>query len=300
MMLVAVSILGVALFLWPFVLSGAPTPVVALSLALGTLAALAAVELATRRLDARRFALLAAIAGIDAALRLVLVTGVGGFSPIFFLLLTAGYVYGPSFGFICGATSLLASAVATGGIGPWLPYEMFGCGWTGAVAGIAGLNRRSTPGLRDIAVLALVAVIAGYAYGALLDVWDWTTFYRGSPSFGFLPGAGTAALLQRFGRFYLATSAVWDTFRAAGDALAVIVLGVPVLAGLTRVRSRLSFSVDRAGGAGSDGPAASDAGIATSPGHAGGTPRRSTGGSSAGPRAGGPAPQPVPTISKTG
>jgi energy-coupling factor transport system substrate-specific component len=177
---------------------------------------------------------------------------------------------------------------------------MFGCGWTGAVAGIAGLNRRSTPGVRDIAALAVVAVIAGYAYGALLDVWDWTTFYRGSPSFGFLPGAGTAALLQRFGRFYLATSAVWDTFRAAGDALAVIVLGVPVLAGLTRVRSRLSFSVDGAGGAGSDGPAASDAGIATSPGHAGGTPRRSTGGSSAGPRAGGPAPQPVPTISKTG
>jgi hypothetical protein len=39
---------------------------------------------------------------------------------------------------------------------------------------------------------------------------------------------------------------VWDTFRAAGDALAVIVLGVPVLAGLTRVRSRLSFSVDGA------------------------------------------------------
>jgi len=217
--------------------------VVALSLALGTLAALAAVEVAARRLDARRFALLAAIAGIDAALRLVLVTGVGGFSPIFFLILTAGYVYGPSFGFICGATSLLASAVATGGIGPWLPYEMFGCGWTGAMAGIAGLNRRSTPGVRDIAVLAVVSVIAGYAYGALLDVWDWTTFYRGSPSFGFLPGAGTVTLLQRFGRFYLATSAVWDSFRAAGDAIAVIVLGAPVLAALTRVRSRLSFRV---------------------------------------------------------
>ena len=108
MMLVAVSILGAVLFLWPFALSGAPEPVVALSLALGTLAALAAVEIATRRLDARRFALLAAIAGIDAALRLVLVTGVGGFSPIFFLILAAGYVYGPSFGFICGATSLLA------------------------------------------------------------------------------------------------------------------------------------------------------------------------------------------------
>ncbi|MGO8686659.1 MAG: ECF transporter S component [Candidatus Dormibacteria bacterium] len=243
MMLAGASLLGAALFLWPFLASGAPTPVVTLSLALGTLAALAAVEVAARRLDARRFALLAAIAGIDAALRLVLVTGVGGFSPIFFLVLTTGYVYGPSFGFLCGATSLLASAVATGGIGPWLPYEMFGCGWTGAVAGLAGLHRRSVPGLRDVALLAVVSVVAGYAYGALLDVWDWTTFYRGSPSFGFLPGAGTVALLQRFSRFYLATSAVWDSFRAAGDAVAVIVLGAPVMAGLARMRSRLSFTV---------------------------------------------------------
>jgi hypothetical protein len=243
MMLVAASLLGAALFLWPFLVSGVPAPVVALSLALGTLAALAAVELSARRLDARRLALLAAIAGIDAALRLVLVTGVGGFSPIFFLILTTGYVYGPSFGFLCGATSLLASAVATGGIGPWLPYEMFGCGWTGAVAGIAGLHRRSPPGMRDVALLALVSVAAGYAYGVLLDVWDWTTFYRGSPSFGFLPGAGTVTLLQRFSRFYLATSAVWDSFRAAGDAVAVIVLGAPVMAGLARMRGRLTFTV---------------------------------------------------------
>jgi len=260
MMLIAASLLGAVLFLWPFLVSSAPAPVVALSLALGTLAALAAVEVAARRLDARRFALLAAIAGIDAALRLVLVTGVGGFSPIFFLILTTGYVYGPSFGFICGATSLLASAVATGGIGPWLPYEMFGCGWTGAAAGIAGLNRRSMPGVRDVAILALVSVVAGYAYGALLDVWDWTTFYRSSPTFGFPPGAGTVALLQRFSRFYLATSAVWDSLRAAGDALAVIVLGAPVLAALARVRNRLSFTVtepDPSGSAGVGGRPAS-------------------------------------------
>src|ERR1019366_9112224 len=106
----------------------------------------------------------------------------------------------------------------------------------------------STPGMRDIAVLAVVSVVAGYAYGALLDVWDWTTFYRGSPSFGFLPGAGTGVLLQRFGRFYLATSVVWDSFRAAGDALAVIVLGLPVLAALARVKSRLTFTVSGPGG----------------------------------------------------
>src|SRR5437879_13028940 len=134
---------------------------------------LAAVEAGTRRLDARRFALLVTVAAIDAALRLVLVIGVEGFTPFFFLVLVAGYVYGPSFGFLCGATSLLASAVATGGIGPWLPYEAIGCGWVGMAAGVAGLRRQGVPGGRDVVLLAGIGVVSGFLYGALLDVWDW-------------------------------------------------------------------------------------------------------------------------------
>src|SRR5207302_10898169 len=136
----SISLLGIAMFLWPFLTSGAPPESVVLAIALGLVAVLAVVEAGTRRLDARRFALLATIAAIDAALRLVLVIGVEGFSPFFFLVLVAGYVYGPSYGFLCGATSLLASAVATGGIGPWLPYQAIACGWVGMAAGLAGLR----------------------------------------------------------------------------------------------------------------------------------------------------------------
>ncbi len=259
MILAAASVAGALLFLWPFVLAGAPAPVASVSLALGSVAVLAAVETAARRLDARRFALLAAIAGIDTALRLVLVTGIGGFSPVFFLILASGYVFGPSFGFLCGTTSLLASAVGTGGIGPWLPYEMFGCGWMGLAAGAAGLRRRGAPGIADVAVLIVVSLVTGYVYGALLDVWDWTVFYRGTPGFGFLPGAPTPVLLGRFARFYLATSVTWDSFRAVGDAAAVAVLGAPVLAGLARLRSRLTFAVIPGSPAASGGPAAAAA-----------------------------------------
>jgi energy-coupling factor transport system substrate-specific component len=206
-------------------------------------ALLAYVETATRRLDARRFALIAVIAAMDSALRLVLVIGVGGFSPIFFLILCSGYVYGPTFGFLCGALSLLASAVVTGGIGPWLPYEMLGCGSVGLIAGAAGLRRSGIPGLRDLVVLGGVAVVTGYLYGALLDIWDWTTFYRAVPGFGWLPGLGAGAAIARFARFYAATSAVWDSFRAGGDALLVAVIGLPVLAALERVRARFTVTV---------------------------------------------------------
>jgi energy-coupling factor transport system substrate-specific component len=247
MRVTAIAIAGLALFLWPFAAAGTPPAAAAMALSIGVVAVLVFVEASTRRLDARRFALLAAIAAIDAALRLVLVTGLGGFSPIFFLVLAAGYVYGPSYGFLAGAVALLASAVATGGIGPWLPYEMVGCGFVGLVAGVAGLRRAGPVTWRDIALLAVVGAVMGFAYGALLDVWDWTTFYRGAPDFGWQPGLTVAAALARFGRFYLATSLVYDSFRAAGNAIAVIVLGTPVLAGLIRIRSRFSVIVLRPG-----------------------------------------------------
>ncbi len=243
MSLVAVSAAGLVLFFWPFVAASSPPAGVAAALALGLVAVLAFVETATRRLDARRFALLAAIAGIDAALRLVLVIGVGGFSPIFFLILAAGYVYGPSYGFLCGATALLASAVVTGGIGPWLPYQVIACGWVGMAAGLAGLRRRGIPSRRDVAVLAVVGVVTGFAFGALLDVWDWTAFYRGTPSFGWVPGLAPGQALARFASFYAATSAAYDSLRAAGNAVAVLVLGAPVLAALARLRSRATLTV---------------------------------------------------------
>ena len=87
--LVPVSILGAALFLWPFVAGGAPAAAVVLAITTGMVVVLAAVEAGTRRLDARRFALLVTVAAIDAALRLVLVIGVEGFTPFFFLVLVA-------------------------------------------------------------------------------------------------------------------------------------------------------------------------------------------------------------------
>jgi energy-coupling factor transport system substrate-specific component len=235
-----VSVAGAALFVWPL-LAGGQAPVAATtSVVLALIAVVMAVEAAARRLDARRFALLATIAAMDAALRLVLVIGIGGWSPIFFLILAAGYVYGPSFGFVCGSTALLASAVVTGGIGPWLPYEAVGCGWVGVTAGVAGLGRSGPVRGRDIVVLAAIGVVTGFLYGALLDIWDWSTFYRGTPGFGWQPGLPASRLLQRFGLFYATTSVAYDAFRAAGNAIAVLVLGFPVLAALARYRSRFT------------------------------------------------------------
>ena len=98
-----VSLVGLALFGWPFIGSELPANTPAWALMVGAVAGLLVVEAGMRQLDARAIALLAALAAIDAALRLALIVGIGGFSPIFFLVLCAGYVFGPSFGFLVGA-----------------------------------------------------------------------------------------------------------------------------------------------------------------------------------------------------
>ena len=126
-----VSLVGAGLFLWPFLGSGAAGDAPALTVALATALGFAAIEVGTRRLDARGLALLAALCALAAGLRLVLLTGIGGFSPFFLLVLCAGYALGPSFGFLTGALALVVSAIVTGGIGPWLPYQLFAAGWVG-------------------------------------------------------------------------------------------------------------------------------------------------------------------------
>lgn len=188
--------------------------------ALGLVVALLAFEILVRRLDSRRLALLAALAAIDAGFRLVLITGIGGFNPIFLPILCAGYVMGPSFGFLAGALGLMVSAVASGGIGPWLPYQVIGCGGAGLAAGL--VRGRGLP------VLAVVGFLSGYAFGAFMDVWDWSTFYSTS-----IP----------FGRFYLTTSLVYDSFRAVGNVVMVLLLGPPLVVALERVRRRLTYVV---------------------------------------------------------
>lgn len=78
-------------------------------------------------------ALLGILVAINSALRFIetAIPGPGGFTPIFFLIILVGYVFGGRAGFLMGALTLLVSALVTGGVGPWLPAQMFTAGWVG-------------------------------------------------------------------------------------------------------------------------------------------------------------------------
>src|SRR5438477_8820072 len=173
--LLALTTAGFGLFLAPLSLgSRFPQPVLLFSalVAVSALVALA-VALQTHHLSTRLLAILAGLVAVDATLRLVIVVGVLGFSPIFFLIIAGGFVMGPSFGFASGAMTLLLSAVLTAGLGPWLPYQMLAAAWVGMGSGYLGrVSHRSTAPLA-IALLCLSGGAPGFVYGLMLDLWQW-------------------------------------------------------------------------------------------------------------------------------
>lgn len=137
--LAAISLLGLSAFLYPFFLSdplvgginsahAATAPLIFVILGPALLGLLLA-ELGGGRLSARALAVLGVLTALVAALRLP--AGPGDTPTFFFLIIMAGYVYGGAFGFLLGALGLLVSAMITGGVGPWMPFQMFVSGWMG-------------------------------------------------------------------------------------------------------------------------------------------------------------------------
>src|SRR4029079_11860241 len=150
-------------------------------------------------LDPRVLAGLGVLSAVNAVLR-GLSPGTAGVELVFFLLILAGRVFGPGFGFVLGCTSLFASALLTGGVGPWLPYQMLVSAWVGMGAGL--LPRRLT-GRRELLALAGYAIIASYAFGLLMNLSSWPFLlgvevagYEGSLSF--VAGAPVLDNLHRF------------------------------------------------------------------------------------------------------
>jgi energy-coupling factor transport system substrate-specific component len=208
-------------------------------LLLGLCLLLLVTNLETRKLDAQLVAVLGVIIGINATLRLI--PGIAGFSAVFFLPILCGYVFGASFGFLVGSLSLLVSALITGGIGPWLPFQMFACGWNGMVAGWIPQFTRN-PRL-EVGMLAVWGFFSGFLFGAIMNLWFWPFFADPSgTSFAFTPGAGAGSTLVIYGLFYVATSFLWDAWRAVGNALLIVLLGIPILRLLRRFYARFHFT----------------------------------------------------------
>jgi energy-coupling factor transport system substrate-specific component len=242
-LLALITIFGLVSFGWPLLVhqhaaantahSGdAPWIFVAL---VPLLIALVMAELSEGGIDAKAIALLGILAACFSALRIAS-PGIDGFEPEWFLLILAARVFGRGFGFVLGAVALFASALVTGGVGPWLPFQMLAAAWIGFGAGSLPPAR----GLPERGILAAYGAAAALAYGLLTNFWFWP-FVGSSTSYSYIPGASVAINLHRFLLFNLTTSMGFDLTRAVTCAVLILVLGRPVLAALRRTSRRAVF-----------------------------------------------------------
>jgi energy-coupling factor transport system substrate-specific component len=241
--LVLASVAGLAMFAWPLVIDPPAgfsherdAPYV-FALVLPALVAIVLAEMTSRGMDTKALAMLGVLSAIGAALR-PLGAGTGGIELVFFLIVLGGRVYGPAFGFVLGSTSLFASALLTGGVGPWLPFQMLASSWVGLLAGCLPAWR----GRAELGLLAVYAGLSAYLYGFLVNLWGWPFALGTDTELSYVAGGAVLDNLHRFVLYTLATSTWgWDTGRAITNVAAVLLVGRAVLATLRRATRRAAF-----------------------------------------------------------
>ncbi len=236
------SLFGVAAFGWPFLIGSRSGLADGLDawLVFGGLLALVIVTvlalLADGTMDAKAVAMLGVLSAVAAAVR-PLGAGTAGIEPLFFVIILGGRAFGPGFGFVLGSTALFSSALLTGGVGPWVPFQMFAAAW---IAMGAGLLPRAA-GRREVALLAAYGAVAAFAYGLVMNLSFWPFALGPLTSISFVPGDPVGDNLIRFLAYDLATSMGWDLGRAVTTAVLVGLTARPVLRALRRAGRRAAF-----------------------------------------------------------
>ncbi len=246
------SVVGLVAFLWPFLAAPESTLVAhaddapfIFALLIPVILVVVLAQFADGAMDAKSVALLGVLSAVIAALR-PLGAGVAGIEPIWAVLILGGFALGPGFGFVLGSVSLFASALVTGGIGPWLPFQMIAAAWIGLGAGLLArvpAVRRLAPDhpWREVVLLAGYAAIAAVAFGFALNLWFWPFTMDLAPQIAFTPGASPIDNLTSWLRFSVVTSLGFDIPRALLAAGLILIAGRGTLIALRRASRRAAF-----------------------------------------------------------
>ena len=243
LLLALVSLAGLMIFFWPLLIPVNPasqghatdSPFIFIII-LPVLVAIVLAQLSEGGMDSKALAMLGVLSALNAALR-PLGAGVNGIETVFFLLILAGWVFGPGFGFVLGCTSLFTSALLTAGVGPWLPFQMVAAGWFAMGAGLLPQIR----GRAEIAMLVAYGALASLAYGLLMNLSFWPWALGADSALSFVPGAPLSENLGRWLAFTLATSLGWDVPRAVLTAVLTLLAGPVLLRAVRRATRRAAF-----------------------------------------------------------
>lgn len=174
-----------------------------------------------RDTDTKTIAVLGMLSALAVAGR-VLMAPIPNVQPATFIIIVAGYVFGPLSGFMVGSTTALVSNFLLGH-GPWTIWQMLAWGLAGLTAGLLGKGKHLEGRLR----LSIFCAAWGFLYGWMLTIYF---------VFGFVRPLTFRAFLTAF-----ATGMWFDTFHAAGNFVFAFLLGPALVVMLRRYRSRFQF-----------------------------------------------------------
>jgi energy-coupling factor transport system substrate-specific component len=239
----SIAIAGVAsllMFSWPLFITSnisteATTAQTVFILLMPLTLVIVLVEFATGDISSKHLALLGVLIALNAVIRL-LGAGTAGIETAFFLVILGAYVFGSGFGFILGAGSIFVSALLTGGIGPWLPFQMMGAALIGLGAGLIPHAPKKWLVKLNLIVFA---VIASFTYGALMTLWNWPYLAGTGTQVSYVAGAPVIDNLTRFLHYEIVTGGlIWDTGRAITTSLLILLTGSALIATLSRAATR--------------------------------------------------------------
>jgi energy-coupling factor transport system substrate-specific component len=170
--------------------------------------------------SSKELVLVATLAAAAAAGR-VLFAAIPNVQPVTVIAVVAGVALGPRAGTTVGALSALVSNFYLGQ-GAYTPWQMLAWGACGLLGGLAApLLRRRVP-------LALTCFVLGFAFDAVMDVWEWLSFYPHT--------------WQAFTALYL--RGIWfDAAHASGNLVLALAVGPELRRLLERYARRLNAEV---------------------------------------------------------
>lgn len=236
-LLIPTSMLG---FLWPFFVQTKESAsnaswffLVTTTISIFLVIALVANE----DLGSKNVAFLGILAALVAALR-PLGIGAIGIEPMWFALILAARAMGPTFGFLLGAMSMALSALLTGGIGPWLGYQVFAAALIGFGVGVIPSRIR---GRLEIFALAIYGAIAAEFFGILMDLQFWPWSLGADTELSYRAGASLGENFSNFISYHFISALAWDIPRATITVVLIFIAGKPTLNALRRARHKAAF-----------------------------------------------------------
>lgn len=244
------SIIGFFSFTWPLFIAAENDRAARwlFMIVMPLVAIVALIEISTGEMNVKSLAFLGVLSATGAALRAI-GAGAVGLEPIWFLIIIGGRALGKRFGFILGLTTMLASALLTGGVGPWLAFQMMCAAWIGWGAGALSYfhatNTKARSRVYEISMLALYGALSAEFFGLMMDLQLWPWIASPASSIAYVPGGSVSENLQRFITFHFTTALAWDIPRAIFNVILISTLGLPILHSLRRAMQRGNMMINR-------------------------------------------------------